>query len=30
LVSESFRQTFLMNYRKIENGEAYQVWQCKS
>jgi hypothetical protein len=30
LVSESFRQTFLMNYRKIENGEAYQVWQCTS
>jgi hypothetical protein len=30
LVSEAFRQTFLMNYQQIETGQAYQVWQCKS
>jgi hypothetical protein len=30
LVSESFRQTFFTNYRKIQDGQAYQIWQCKS
>jgi hypothetical protein len=30
LLSESFRTTFLANYRQIESGSAYQVWKCKS
>jgi hypothetical protein len=30
LVSEAFRQTFFTNYRKIHDGQAYQIWQCKS
>jgi len=30
LLSENFRQTFFTNYRQIEAGQAYQVWECKS
>jgi hypothetical protein len=29
ILSENFRQTFSANYKKIETGQAYQVWQCK-
>ena len=30
LFSESFRQTFLANYRQIEIGQAFQVWRCNT
>jgi hypothetical protein len=30
MLSESFRQTFSTNYRLIETGKAYQVWQCNA
>jgi hypothetical protein len=30
LLSEDFRQTFLRNYRQIESGHAYQVWECNN
>jgi hypothetical protein len=30
MLSEQFRQTFLSNYRQINSGKAYQIWQCNS
>jgi hypothetical protein len=30
MLSESFRQTFAINYRQIETGQAYQVWRCNA
>ena len=29
ILSNDFRQTFLMNYRLTQTGHAYQVWSCR-
>jgi hypothetical protein len=30
MLSDNFRRTFSMNYRLIQMGQAYQVWECRS
>ena len=30
LLSDDFRRTFYINYKLVQIGRAYQVWQCRS